>query len=265
VVFAATGGTTYYFQVGGSAGDSGSLTFHLAVSAVTPPATDNFVSAVNVSSLPYTDSNRATAGATLQPSEQRPCGDPFGATVWYKHTSSGAGVITATTAGSSAGFDTVLAVYTGSSFATLSNLSCDDDSGPGPTSQLAVNVASGTTYYFQAGGFDNATGSLTLGLTFTGSVADSDNDGWSDTAETYIGTNPSLRCGANAWPADIDNDGFVDTGDIGAVTNDFGDAVPGAAPARHDIAPDPPIAPPNAFIDTADVGRLTGLFGLACS
>jgi hypothetical protein len=128
---------------------------------------------------------------------------------------------------------------------------------------LTLNVTSGTTYYFQAGGFDNATGTLTFGLTFTAST-DADNDGWSDAAENVIGTNPSLSCGVNAWPADIDNDSFVDTGDIGAVTNYFGNAVPGAAPARLDIAPDPPLAPPNAFIDTADIGRLTGLFGQRC-
>ena len=58
---------------------------------------------------------------------------------------------------------------------------------------------------------------------------------------------------------------FVDTGDLGALTNDFGDAVPAAAPYRHDVAPDPPLAPPNAFIDTADIGRLTNLFGVACA
>ena len=95
-------------------------------------------------------------------------------------------------------------------------------------------------------------------------IQDTDGDGWSNAAETYIGTNPSASCGANAWPADINNSGFADTGDLGMVTNDFGDAVPGAAPARHDLAPDPPIAPPNAFIDTGDIGKITGVFGQAC-
>ena len=95
-------------------------------------------------------------------------------------------------------------------------------------------------------------------------LQDTDADGWSDGAEAVIGTNPSAACGANAWPADINNSGFADTADIAALTNDFGDAVPGAAPARHDVAPDPPLAPPNAFVDTQDIARLTGLFGLAC-
>jgi len=95
-------------------------------------------------------------------------------------------------------------------------------------------------------------------------IQDTDGDGWSNGAEAIIGTNPSAACGVNAWPADINNNGFSDTADIVALTGDFGDAVPGAAPARHDLAPDPPLAPPNAFVDTQDIARLTGLFGLAC-
>jgi hypothetical protein len=237
VLFAATAGTTYYFQVGGVAGGTGSLTFHLAVSAVTPPANDNFLSAVSASPLPY-NNNRATAGAALEPSEQRPCGDQIGATVWYRHAPSTDGVLTATTTGSD--FDTVLGVYTGSSFATLTNLACDDDGGPGVTSQVALSVASGTTYYLQAGGFDNATGNLAFGLTFVAAV-DSDNDGWSDLVESgarlcltsvsddsfedsvvndgcpggpaqsgayseaqfNIGTGSQDPCGNNGWPLDL--------------------------------------------------------------
>jgi plastocyanin len=95
-------------------------------------------------------------------------------------------------------------------------------------------------------------------------IQDTDGDGWSDTAEAVIGTNPNAACGANAWPADINNSGFADTADIALLTNGFGDAVPTVAPHRHDLAPDPPLAPPNAFIDTADIARLTGLFGRGC-
>ena len=99
-------------------------------------------------------------------------------------------------------------------------------------------------------------------------VADSDQDGWSGGAEEIIGTDPFDACADNAaddaWPADINNSGFSDTADIVFLTNDFGYAVPAAAPARHDIAPDPPLAPPNAFVDTADIARMTGLFGQSC-
>ena len=256
VLFAATAGTAYYFQVGGVAAATGSLTFNLAVSAVTPPANDNFVSAVDASPPSYSET-RSTAGASLEPGEQRPCGDQIGATVWYKQSAATSGILTATTAGS--GFDTVLAVYKGSSLATLTMLGCDDDSGPGPTSQISVIVAGGTTYFVQAGGWDNVSGSLTFQVSFA-PAADSDGDGWSDTAEANIGTDPLVSCGVDAWPVDINNDGFVDTGDIVLVTGVFGLAVP-PAPARRDIAPDPP----DGFVDTGDIARITGLFGLSCN
>ena len=91
-----------------------------------------------------------------------------------------------------------------------------------------------------------------------------DDDGWASISEGTIGTDPLDNCADNAsdnaWPADINNNGFSDTGDIGALTNDFGDAVPANAPARHDIAPDIP----DGFIDTGDLGRMTGHFGEGC-
>ena len=95
-------------------------------------------------------------------------------------------------------------------------------------------------------------------------VYDVDDDGWASGSEATIGTDPLDNCADNtsdnAWPGDIDNNGFSDTGDIAALTNDFADPVPEAAPARHNIAPDIP----DGFIDTADIARMTGLFAQAC-
>jgi hypothetical protein len=65
----------------------------------------------------------------------------------------------------------------------------------------------------------------------------------------------------NAWPADINNDTFSDISDISFLTGDFGDPVPGQAPPRHNIAPDPP----DGFVDITDVSRMTGLFGTGCA
>ncbi len=88
---------------------------------------------------------------------------------------------------------------------------------------------------------------------------DGDSDGWSDGAETTIGTNPAIACGSNNWPPDITNDGFVDISDIVFLTGSFGSPVP-PAPARYNIAPDPP----DGFVDVTDITRMTGLFGQAC-
>jgi len=77
---------------------------------------------------------------------------------------------------------------------------------------------------------------------------DSDGDGWSDSAEGIIGTNLNAACGFNAWPADINNDGTSDISDNTLLGADFGKAVP-PAPARHDIAPDPP----DGLVDITDI------------
>jgi Thrombospondin type 3 repeat/Bacterial TSP3 repeat len=89
--------------------------------------------------------------------------------------------------------------------------------------------------------------------------ADDDNDGFSDAVEMSVGTNSLLDCGVDAWPADINNDGFSDITDVSALTGVFGLSVP-SAPARYDIAPDPP----DGFVDITDVSRMTALFGQSC-
>ena len=106
---------------------------------------------------------------------------------------------------------------------------------------------------------------------------DDDNDTFSDASEAVIGTDVLDRCAdtttpddergpafgepVSPWPADINDDRFVDIiGDISKVTGAFAQSVP-PAPARYDVAPDPP----DRLIDViGDISRLTGLFGTAC-
>jgi len=91
--------------------------------------------------------------------------------------------------------------------------------------------------------------------------SDDDNDTWSDVAELIIGTNALDDCGVLAWPPDINNDTFVDViGDISAVAGNFGLSVP-PAPARHDIAPQPPNGSIGIIDDIATMG---GLFAQGC-
>jgi glucose/arabinose dehydrogenase len=95
---------------------------------------------------------------------------------------------------------------------------------------------------------------------------DDDNDTWSDVAEATIGTDALDACPDNAtdnaWPPDINNTGSVGViDDIGAVAGDAFDSVP-PAPARHDIAPDPP----DGLIDVInDLGRVAGLAFHTCA
>jgi hypothetical protein len=86
--------------------------------------------------------------ATRESGEPRAPPNAAGRSVWWSWQASVNGTVTATTAGSS--FDTVLAVYQGTSLATLALLNSNDDAGPGSNvfSQVSFNPQAGTNYYF---------------------------------------------------------------------------------------------------------------------
>jgi len=98
----------------------------------------------------------------------------------------------------------------------------------------------------------------------TACVVDGDGDGWSDAAETMIGTDPLDNCpddpSDNAWPADINNSGFSDMFDIVPLANNFAVSVP-PAPTRHSVAPETP----DGFVDIFDISRVAGVFAQGCS
>ena len=135
-----------------------------ATAALPPPANDDFVNAITIPApLPYTNT-QSTGQATLEPEEPAAPGicASTGATVWYRLTPSISETLVVSTSGSS--FDTVLAVYTGTSIAALSPpLVCNDDL---MTLQAQVSFAAeaGTTYYFQAGGFLGTMGTLKISV-----------------------------------------------------------------------------------------------------
>ncbi len=98
----------------------------------------------------------------------------------------------------------------------------------------------------------------------TWAVSDADGDQWTSGAEVIIGTDPVAACATGsvhaAHPADLNNDTVFDITDIVLVAGSFGQAAP-PAPARHDVAPDPP----DGFVDITDIVKLAGLFGQSCA
>ena len=90
-------------------------------------------------------------------------------------------------------------------------------------------------------------------------AGDFDMDQFSDRVEYFVGTNRGARCGIDAWPADLNNDSFSDGTDITIIAGSFGKAVP-PAPARRNIAPDPP----DGFVDGTDITRIAGFFSRHC-
>jgi hypothetical protein len=105
----------------------------------------------------------STSNATTESGEPQPSCAPIGKTVWYRVVPGEAGVLTASAGGSS--FDTVLAIYTGSSLNALVERACNDDEDYFEgvlTSRLEVVVSAGETYYLQLGGYDGDSGNFQL-------------------------------------------------------------------------------------------------------
>ncbi len=90
-------------------------------------------------------------------------------------------------------------------------------------------------------------------------AGDFDLDQFSDRVEYFVGTNRGAKCGVDAWPADLNNDTFSDGTDITIIAGSFNKAVP-PAPARRNIAPDPP----DGFVDGSDITRIAGFFNKRC-
>ncbi len=149
VAFSASAGTTYHFQVVLVFSDD--VPRRLAFNLHGPPTkgNDNFADAFVIpTSLPYTNKDDA-GGATLEPGEPRPCAE-IDNTVWYSYTPASSGVLAVDTDGSD--YDTALAIYTGTSLSSLTNLACDDNAGFERNSRYAFVAQAGVTYYFQIGG-----------------------------------------------------------------------------------------------------------------
>lgn len=120
-----------------------------------PPTNDNFADATEIF-LGTRSSNNV--GTTNEANEPLPCNTR--STVWFFFTPSISQLIEMNTNGSN--YDTVLAVYTGTSLPALALVKCDDDSGDGLNSLLTFDAVAGTTYRVQLGGFGGGTGSFLL-------------------------------------------------------------------------------------------------------
>ena len=128
--------------------------------------------------------------------------------------------------------------------------------GDGPLFGAAVPVAA-----FQGG-------EVVVGGSCLGGSADSDSDGYTDTDEGDIGTDPSDSCADtpdpddevdDKWPPDFDDNQVINVLDVGEVLPPyFGASVTTAGP-RRDIVVD-------GFINVLDVGMtLPPYFGSVCA
>ena len=93
------------------------------------------------------------------------CSSTAGTDVWFIHTATCNGTLTADTCG--ADYDSSMEVYDGSAgCAALVSVGCNDDTC-GLASLVSWPATAGTTYYIKVGGWSNAIGSFPLNLTCT--------------------------------------------------------------------------------------------------
>lgn len=159
-VFDVTGGTTYYFQMGGGTDfvdtENGAFWITLVFDAAEPvgPANDNFADAQVVAGTSGTVTG-TNVNATLEVGEPAAYRGGGAHTIWYQWTAPSAAEMAFDTIGT--GFDTVLDVFTGSSVGALTRIAGDDDSGGSLTSKITFTPVSGTTYHFRVNGYGTST------------------------------------------------------------------------------------------------------------
>jgi hypothetical protein len=99
--------------------------------------------------------------ATREPNEPDHAGKPGGKSVWYAWTAPASGTVTFDTSGSD--FDTLLAVYRGSSVDNLTTIAANDDAEDGGyTSRVDFSAVQGVEYRIAVDGYDAEEGHIVL-------------------------------------------------------------------------------------------------------
>lgn len=151
VILAVTRCCDFSFDQGGNG------TYQLNIQAIVPPSNDDFLNATSIGALPFSDPIDLSA-ATTQAGEPIPsCAVPFAPvskTAWYTFTPADTRSILAS---NHAAFGNVVAVYTGSTLATLTEVSCRTES-------VVFTAEAGTTYHFFVGGVFDQGGLLEFRL-----------------------------------------------------------------------------------------------------
>lgn len=140
-VFRVSAGETYYLQAS-SLSYYGGGQLRINVQEVQPPANDDFAEATPVGSVPFAD-DVDLLGATAQSDEPSDCLGSDQKTVWYAFTPSTTDSYAVERSGGS--WYSPLAVYTGESLTSLSQVACAG------WSTAIFRAETGKTYYLQLG------------------------------------------------------------------------------------------------------------------
>jgi hypothetical protein len=156
VVFDADAGTTYWFQMGGHGGATGTL--DIEVTFEEAPPHDDIAEARLVDGFIFVDV-LSTEYATVEGSWETD-GFAMGHTVWYTYTATDDLSLTVSLCGSD--FDTRLAVWHDDG--GMNRIASADDTC-GLQSEIIVDVTRDETYWFQFGGYEAEFGSLDVLMT----------------------------------------------------------------------------------------------------
>ncbi|MFM1749317.1 MAG: hypothetical protein RLZZ188_2983 [Verrucomicrobiota bacterium] len=190
VSFTAVAGTEYRIAVDGKDGATGLIALRVVLALPKPaPANDAFAKRIPISGAPdsaglvrVTGSN---VGASEEEGEPDHAGNLGGRSVWWTWTAPGDGIATISTAGSS--FNTVLAVYTGGSLATLVPVAANDqDPAGGNTSRVSFAARAGSAYQIVVDGarigLSAESGSVALRLSLAAGATVPANDAFASAA-----------------------------------------------------------------------------------
>jgi subtilisin family serine protease len=148
-------------SLAGKCQTGGRLNLYKALtSANARPPNDAFANAFTLSAnsgLIFVGNN---VEATKETGEPNHAGNSGGKSVWWKWTAPSSSPVAFTTINS--GFDTLLAVYTGSSVSSLTQVAANRGGGYCDSSWLTFTPAAGTTYRVAVDGYNGACGTIKL-------------------------------------------------------------------------------------------------------
>ena len=137
-----------------------SLVLSLSSPAALAQINDFLASAVDVGSVPYSDT-LTNVDATFEAGEPfSTCGTDGLNSIWWRYTPASSGTLVANTFGSD--FDTILSVYRVMSGLVLEG--CNNDSGGTMQSKVEFSATGGSTYYFRIIGYAGAEGEVHFNL-----------------------------------------------------------------------------------------------------
>jgi uncharacterized repeat protein (TIGR02543 family) len=129
------------------------------------PANDDFANATLISPTGITN-DVTTTYASKETGEPNHAGNAGGHSLWWVWTAPATGTVTITTAGSA--FDTLLAVYTGSSLTNLTVVTnCDGALRNSGLASLRFNVSPATQFHIALDGYDGESGSAVFTFRFS--------------------------------------------------------------------------------------------------